>query len=519
MKLLLPFLVLVTYVSTLAHAFPSYARSEGADYSLFLKKAAEIKAGKGEHADLIRRAVEGNAGNGTSKDGFGQRRLTALLNPANFKFNDKEQTVDLTSDEHKFIAPGPNDIRGPCPGKFAFVNAPCNLLLIDWKLSTLNTGLNLLANHGYLDRSGVTNLFQGIDAINKVFGVEYDLALALNAYAVVFNGNLLDLSWSIGGPAASKGLGKITELLFGKPSGINAHNIYEGDASIVRRDYYAPGANRDNVELHMPYFKDLLELGGNDRTPGKDIYNAELMLQHKFNRWNESVSTNPFFFNSAFGGLVVTTAAERFVAEFAANNTADENGYNRIYLDEPNLLAFFSVKRNADDSLTYTPGHERLLPSWKRRPLASTFGLDDIVLTLLNAASVNPHLLSVGGNTGAVNTFTGVDVGDLTGGVFHAAELLSDPQGLACYLFQVGIEELVPTQLNIIYKVTADALDFVGKNLKTPFKKLATAGGNPCERVHNASVVEAYDKYPGSKISREGQGDGLLGSLLKGVGL
>lgn len=119
MKFLIPLLVLVTYVTTVAHAFPSYARANNADYSLFLKKAAEIKAGKGQHADLIRRAVQGgDASNSTSKDGFGQRRLTALINPANFKFNDKEQTVDLTSDEHRFIAPGPNDIRGPCPGEY-----------------------------------------------------------------------------------------------------------------------------------------------------------------------------------------------------------------------------------------------------------------------------------------------------------------------------------------------------------------------------------------------------------------
>lgn len=80
----------------------------------------------------------------------------------------------------------------------------------------------------------------------------------------------------------------------------------------MRQDYYAPGANRDNVEVHMPYFKDLLKLGKNDQTPGKDIYNAELMLQHKANRWHESVATNPLFFNSAFGGLVVTTGEPGF---------------------------------------------------------------------------------------------------------------------------------------------------------------------------------------------------------------
>lgn len=78
--------------------------------------------------------------------------------------------------------------------------------------------------------------------------------------------------------------------------------------------------------MHLPYFQDLLNLGNNDRTEGKDVYNAEVMLKHKANRWHESVNTNPYFFNSAFGGLVVTTAAERFVAEFAANNTADADG-------------------------------------------------------------------------------------------------------------------------------------------------------------------------------------------------
>lgn len=157
----------------------------------------------------------------------------------------------------------------------------------------------------------MTNLAQGIDAIGKVFGVETDLGTALNAYAVVFNGNILDLSWSIGGPNNSTGLGALSNILIGEPSGIDAHNIYEGDASIVRQDYYQPGANNDNVLVHLPYFQDLLDLGNNDQTPGKDIYNSEVMLQHKSNRWHQSVETNPLFFNSAFGGLVVTTAAER----------------------------------------------------------------------------------------------------------------------------------------------------------------------------------------------------------------
>ncbi|PWN51383.1 hypothetical protein IE53DRAFT_52592 [Violaceomyces palustris] len=447
-----------------AEAFGDGLKSEDSELTkAWLKKIDEFKAGGGDYE----KRADSNGGG---------RKLTALINPANFKFNADEQLVDIYSEAHRFQPPGPNDIRGPCPG------------------------LNLLANHGYLNRNGVTTLTQGIDAINRVFGVGYDLALALNAYAVVFNGNLLDLTWSIGGPYGSSGLGAITNLLTNsEPKGINAHNIYEGDASIVRQDYYAPGANHDNVHVYLPYFEDLLKLGGNDATEGKDVYNAELMLQHKANRWHESVATNPLFFNSAFGGLVVTTAAERFVAEFAANNTADENGYNRIYLDEKNLLAFFSVTKDANGKLTYTPGHERLLDGWYRRPLAAQFGLEDIVLTLLNAAKIDPSLLSVGGNAGQVNTFTGVNVGDLTGGVYNLETLLNNPQALSCYLYQIGVEELIPTQLGGLYKVLGTVLDFVGKNIAGPWKKVATAGNNPCDSF-NSNIKEAYAKYPGSKI-------------------
>ncbi|UZJ55931.1 hypothetical protein CBS101457_005251 [Exobasidium rhododendri] len=466
-----------------AQAFPAFQKASDPKYVEFLKRAAEIKSG----APIFER----RATNNSQQTGFEHRTLQALINPDSFQYDAEAQTVDLTSEEHKFVAPTSTDIRGPCPG------------------------LNLLANHGYLNRNGVTTLTQGVDAIGTVFGVEADLGLALNAYAVVFNGNILDGTWSIGGPDSSTGLGSLTNVLLGEPSGINAHNIYEGDASIVRQDYYAPGANHDNVLVHLPYFQDLLDLGNNDQTLGKDVYNSEVLLQHKSNRWHQSVETNPLFFNSAFGGLVVTTAAERFVAEFAANNTVDETtGLNRIYLDEQNLLAFFSVVRNADNSLTYTPGHERLITSWKRRPLAATFGLDDIALTLLHAASIDPSLISVGGNAGKVNTFTGLDAGNLTGGAFNTAQLLQDPQAFACYLYQIGIEELVPTQLNLLYKETGQVLNFISENLTKPWQSFATAGNNPCDTFNGATnITAAYDQFPGSTVVRDGE-TGLLGSLL-----
>ena len=48
-------------------------------------------------------------------------------------FDPKLQYVSNTGD-HEWVAPGPNDIRGPCPG------------------------LNAMANHGYLPHSGVATI-------------------------------------------------------------------------------------------------------------------------------------------------------------------------------------------------------------------------------------------------------------------------------------------------------------------------------------------------------------------------
>lgn len=67
--------------------------------------------------------------------------------PAGFPFTafNRNQLVDVTA-SHKWVAPGPNDIRGPCPG------------------------LNSLANHGYIPHSGIVPLTVAATATNEVFG-------------------------------------------------------------------------------------------------------------------------------------------------------------------------------------------------------------------------------------------------------------------------------------------------------------------------------------------------------------
>ena len=53
-------------------------------------------------------------------------------------------------------------------------------------------------------------------------------------------------------------------------------------------------------------------------------------------------------------------------------------------------------------------------------------------------AAVVPEALSVGGNTGSVNSFAGVDLADITGGVYHTSDL-TDPKKLVCYLYELTL--------------------------------------------------------------------------------
>lgn len=74
---------------------------------------------------------------------------------AQFSFDPLRQLISV-SGSNKFIPPGPNDLRGPCPG------------------------LNAMANHGYIKRSGVVGLVEVVDASIKVFGFTTEFALVLS---------------------------------------------------------------------------------------------------------------------------------------------------------------------------------------------------------------------------------------------------------------------------------------------------------------------------------------------------
>ena len=53
-------------------------------------------------------------------------------------------------------------------------------------------------------------------------------------------------------------------------------------------------------------------------------------------------------------------------------------------------------------------------------------------------AAVVPEAISVGGNTGEVNTFTGVDLGNITGGAYQTSDL-TNPTKFVCYFYELTL--------------------------------------------------------------------------------
>jgi len=113
--------------------------------------------------------------------------------------------------------PQPSDQRGACPG------------------------LNTLANHGYIPRSGIVTVAQTIKASADVFNMGADLSAFLAGGSVVFAGDIPSMTYSIGGSdARTNSLGPLGAAL-GTETGLSGHlRFKEGDASGTRSTYTSP---------------------------------------------------------------------------------------------------------------------------------------------------------------------------------------------------------------------------------------------------------------------------------------
>lgn len=325
---------------------------------------------------------------------FKSGRPNTGLPPAGF--NAQEQLVNVkTGSGHEWAGPASGQIRGQCPG------------------------LNAASNHGFIPRNGIVTIAQTIQGLGDAYNMSPDLALFLAVVSIALAGDPVAGKWSIGGSFPA------TLPIFPATGIAGTHNQYEGDASIVRGDAYLHGGNVGVFEMRSwEHYYNLAEEYTLDDSAAQSDY---------VTRW--SILNNPYYFSGPFSGMVAP-AAHNFVVHFMSNHSAETPGGT---LNREVLKSFFAV--TGDGPFTHNRGQERIPENWYKRPAANAYNIPGVLLDNQINNAMYPGIIRIGGNTGTVDSFAGVDLTDLTGGVFNTGDLADGNKG-ACFLLQASMAGL-----------------------------------------------------------------------------
>ncbi len=147
--------------------------------------------------------------------------------------------------------------------------------------------------------------------------------------------------------------------------------------------------------------------------------------------------------------------------------------------------------------LVYNEGWERIPENWYRAPV--DYGLVALNLDLINWITKYPVLASAGGNLGRVNTFTGVDLEDVSGGVLNAASLL-EGNNLMCFALEV-IKTFAPNSLSTLFRVLSVPLQLVDNAILSPVLDLSCPACGDLTMGGKDFRTGLLNTYPGAKKS------------------
>ncbi|KAF2729108.1 oxidase [Polyplosphaeria fusca] len=339
------------------------------------------------------------------------------------------------SGKHAFQPPNfaAGDQRGPCPG------------------------LNALANHGYLPRDGVVNMVEIMAATNEVFGMSVEVGLLLGVMGTIWGGNPLGLDpgFSIGGEVDNKAiLGNLGGLL-GKPRGLEGtHNFIESDASNTRDDLYMNG---DAATMNMTRFMDLYNSMKDGVLTFEDV-GAQISK-----RFQESKAENPYFYSGPYTGIIARNAGYAFGSRLLSNHSKE---FPLGQMTQGVMKSLWGVYDDdtAPEGMVYRRGHERIPENFYKIPVDYT--LIQLNADLLAWYLMDPATLSIGGNMGKANSFVGLDLTDITGGVLNAKTLL-EGNGLICFVLEV-IKTFSPNLLGSLFTTLTEPLELITEKLSAP---------------------------------------------------
>ncbi|EIM82419.1 Cloroperoxidase [Stereum hirsutum FP-91666 SS1] len=194
-------------------------------------------------------------------------------------------TPGFNFSNYPFMAPGPNDMRSPCPG------------------------LNALANHGILPRNGsniTTNMI---------------LQAAVDAYNV--QPHVLSLAAKIGMLVSAE-----SDTL--SLDDINMHENIEHDASTSRGDYYFG----DNHSFNETIFQTLVNVSDQNL----DTYNGTTAGQSQKARLEDSIARNPELINTNKEFTIRTRESSLYLAVMGNASTGiAPKEYVNIFFREDRL--------------------------------------------------------------------------------------------------------------------------------------------------------------------------------------
>ncbi|PPJ57317.1 hypothetical protein CBER1_07932 [Cercospora berteroae] len=247
----------------------------------------------------------------------------------------------------EFQEPGPDDARGPCPG------------------------LNLLANYGYLPRDGIVTMGEVIEAVQRGFNMGILLSTVLSVFAILTDGDIETLSWSIG--SSHNGIG-----------GLNRHSTVEADISPNREDYY--NGCGDNHHLSSRIFKQNVEFV--DQDPNKefsyDVMRKQYAANSKFTQ-----TYNPWIYYFPFPSIV-SVVAFNFYPEYFANGTYGAGGVANY----ESISSIVGAKYDEETgNFDYVP--ERWPENWYRRS-TSYDAVEALVDGFTRIYPANPVAMPVG---------------------------------------------------------------------------------------------------------------------------
>lgn len=126
----------------------------------------------------------------------------------------------------------------------------------------------------------------------------------------------------------------------------------------------------------------------------------------------------------------------------------------------------------------------------------------------IRALVLDPIFFSIGGNTGKVNTFAGINPANVSSGVFNLQNL-KDPKNFRCFAFQLATQSQ-PDLLEGIYTNVTPAMN----KLQQAASKLTQGLG--CPKLKKLQYgQEGLAAYPGYSKSYNGY-QGLGGSSTSG---